>query len=147
MTKLMWLAGAAALAMAGTAQAQSDVQVEEVVVTAQKREGTVQATPLAVSAISGDVLQQQNVVDAGDLTGKVPNLNIGQAGNEVIISIRGVSSAGVVPQRDPRSPSTWTASTCRDRRARTRCSTIWSAWKCCVGRRVRSGSVTPPPAA
>ncbi|MBS0492062.1 TonB-dependent receptor [Phenylobacterium sp.] len=101
MTKLMWLAGAAALAMAGTAQAQSDVQVEEVVVTAQKREGTVQATPLAVSAISGDVLQQQNVVDAGDLTGKVPNLNIGQAGNEVIISIRGVSSAGVVPQRDP----------------------------------------------
>ena len=40
--------------MAGTAQAQSDVQVEEVVVTAQKREGTVQATPLAVSAISGD---------------------------------------------------------------------------------------------
>lgn len=101
MTKLMWLAGAAALAMAGTAHAQSDVQVEEVVVTAQKREGTVQATPLAVSAISGDVLQQQNVVDAGDLTGKVPNLNIGQAGNEVIISIRGVSSAGVVPQRDP----------------------------------------------
>lgn len=101
MCKLSWMAGAAVLVMAGAAQAQSDVQVEEVVVTAQKREGTVQDTPLAVSAISGDVLQQQNVVDAGDLTGKVPNLNIGQAGNEVIISIRGVSSAGVVPQRDP----------------------------------------------
>ena len=99
-SKLIWLAGACVLAMGGAAQAQG-VQVEEVVVTAQKREGTVQATPLAVSAISGDVLQQQNVVDAGDLTGKVPNLNIGQAGNEVIISIRGVSSAGVVPQRDP----------------------------------------------
>ncbi len=105
-SKAFWLAGAAVLAMTSAAHAQSGsrvgpIQVEEVVVTAQKREGTVQSTPLAVSAISGDVLQQQNVVDAGDLTGKVPNLNIGQAGNEVIISIRGVSSAGVVPQRDP----------------------------------------------
>lgn len=102
-SRAIWLAGAAVFAMAGAAQAQSrtPVQVEEVVVTAQKREGTVQSTPLAVSAISGEMLQQQNVVDAGDLTGRVPNLNIGQSGNEVIISIRGVSSAGVVPQRDP----------------------------------------------
>ena len=41
---IFWLAGAAVFAMAGTAQAQSRsaVQVEEVVVTAQKREQSLE---------------------------------------------------------------------------------------------------------
>lgn len=95
------LAMLAASAASAAAQDGERAQLEEVVVTAQKRVGTVQKTPLAVTALGGETLEKQNVADAGDLTGRAPNLTVGQAGNEVIISIRGVSSSGVVPQRDP----------------------------------------------
>jgi iron complex outermembrane receptor protein len=74
--------------------------LEEVIVTAQKRSESVQKTALAVTAMAGEALAEKNILSATALLGQVPNLHIGQASNETVISIRGVSSAGITPAAD-----------------------------------------------
>jgi iron complex outermembrane receptor protein len=48
--------------------------IQDIVVTAQKRETRLQDTPLAVSAIGADFVEKQNVTTAADLTKYIPNL-------------------------------------------------------------------------
>lgn len=56
-------------------QEQSQARVvEEVLVTATKRETSLQDTPLAISAISGETLVEKDIVDLRDLRGSIPNL-------------------------------------------------------------------------
>ncbi|MCB1689355.1 MAG: TonB-dependent receptor plug domain-containing protein [Halioglobus sp.] len=50
--------------------------LEEVVVTARKREETLQETPVAVSAFSGENLQELGIRDISDLTKVVPNVDM-----------------------------------------------------------------------
>lgn len=66
-------------ALAQTRPAQPDAdkvsgQLEEIVVTAQRREESLQATPLAVSAITTADIEQRGTVDVSRLTSFVPNL-------------------------------------------------------------------------
>lgn len=83
------------------AAAQPSIAIETVVVTAEKRSGTVQKTPLAVTAITGDGLKQMDIVDAKALSGLVPGVLIGEHGRDTSVSIRGVSSTNVAPSQDP----------------------------------------------
>ncbi|HBX74503.1 MAG TPA: hypothetical protein DEG86_16110, partial [Halieaceae bacterium] len=65
---------------------------EEVVVTAQKREESLQDTPISISALSRDALEKIRFMDITDLTGEIPNLQIrSTAGdsNGATIAIRG----------------------------------------------------------
>jgi len=100
---------ALALAVAGTAgtsmvQAQvepeekanvSNLMLEEVVVTAQKREESVQDVPIAITALSETDLERRGVNNIGDLIYSMPNMGgfeaPGGKGN-VSFSLRGVSS-------------------------------------------------------
>ena len=75
--------------------------LEEVIVTAQKRVSTVQDTPIAITAYSGEVLANFVVTDAADLNGKVPNLHIGKNGPDMEISIRGINSTNNFESGDP----------------------------------------------
>ena len=50
--------------------------LEEVVVTARKRVETMQETPVAVSAFSGENLQELGINDISDLTKVVPNVDM-----------------------------------------------------------------------
>ncbi len=50
--------------------------LEEVVVTARKREESLQETPIAVSALSGDAMAELGVRDIADLTKVVPNVDM-----------------------------------------------------------------------
>jgi iron complex outermembrane receptor protein len=92
------LNGAALAAFAGSALAQSSAagpaaqvsQVEEIIVTANKREERLQDVPVSVSVVSGDQVTKQNVVEVTDLTKSVPSLN--SAGPFGALSIRGVGS-------------------------------------------------------
>ena len=59
---------------AGAGAAKSGGQLEEIVVTAQRREESLQEAPLAVSAITVDTLEQRGTVDVSRLTSFVPNL-------------------------------------------------------------------------
>ncbi|MDJ0794872.1 MAG: TonB-dependent receptor [Woeseiaceae bacterium] len=72
---------AAALALSPAAFAQDDeygALIEEIMVTATKREASIYEVPIAISAFEGDKLAQQGIVDIVDIGKFVPNLNITQ---------------------------------------------------------------------
>lgn len=65
----------------------------DIVVTAQRREETLQRTALAVSAVSGEALAKANVTDVTSLTKLVPSLIVQPAtGTSVGFYLRGVGS-------------------------------------------------------
>jgi outer membrane receptor protein involved in Fe transport len=95
------LAGLAG-AYGSLAAAQPGV-LEEVVVTAAKREQTLQEVPVAVSVVSGETLEQAQVLDIKDLQTLVPSLRVTQqqtSGNTNFL-IRGfgngANNAGIEP--------------------------------------------------
>ena len=47
--------------------------VEEVIVTATKTEKTLQEVPVAVSVVSGDIIEKANITDILDLKAVVPS--------------------------------------------------------------------------
>ena len=84
-------------AHAGAQQAPAETEDAggEIVVTALKRETRLQDTPIAISAVSGENLQNQGISTAMDMVRQVPGLNMteGNTGQRRI-TIRGVQSAG-----------------------------------------------------
>jgi len=64
--------------------------IEEIVVTAQKREESLQSVPISVTAISAETLKERQLVDVGDLTMQVPSLQYGEISGIGMLSIRGV---------------------------------------------------------
>ncbi|MBQ0758874.1 MAG: TonB-dependent receptor [Zhongshania sp.] len=65
--------------------------IEEVTVTAQKREESVNDVPIAISAFTGDSLKALGVVDTRDLGKLVPGFNASENGyNTPVYTLRGV---------------------------------------------------------
>jgi iron complex outermembrane receptor protein len=78
---------------AGTAFAQDSPGTDalsEIVVTAQRREETVQKSSLSISVLQGSALQNAGVTQAKDLSALVPGLQIVAGGNTLQTYIRGV---------------------------------------------------------
>lgn len=88
--------GLTLMAMPGFAQeaerSSASTALEEVVVTAQKREERLQDVPVSVSVIDTEQLARQNITSVAELTRAVPALNGG--GVTGGIAIRGVSTNG-----------------------------------------------------
>ena len=84
----------------GTAWAQA---LEEIVVTAQKRSEALQDTPVAVTAFTGEQLQQVGVFDSIGLSNVVPNVTIAteDARDAIFINIRGISQSERRNTSDP----------------------------------------------
>ena len=79
-------------------------QLDQVTVTARKREETLQDVPIAVSAFTAEALRNQNVQNLGDLQGKVPSLQIyaARASNTTLTAyIRGIGQADPTWGFDP----------------------------------------------
>jgi len=90
----MTLSGAASAAPAGNAPAEN-AGLEEIIVTAEKRESTVQATPIAMTALSANDLLDQNITSVQDLVGNVPGLSARTAGpGQTEYEMRGLGSSG-----------------------------------------------------
>src|SRR5271170_7234142 len=49
--------------------------LEEIVVTAERRVGTVQSTPISITAISGEELQAQGISSVGELGAETPGIS------------------------------------------------------------------------
>lgn len=77
------------------ARPAADSQVEEVVVTANRRAENVQDVPISVTAVSGDKMEAYNVARPEDLTKLVPGMAaIPNAGTAVSsYNLRGISQA------------------------------------------------------
>jgi len=101
--KLGLLASAAmttGLAFAGTASAQVE---DEIIVTATKRQQTLQETPVTVAVVSADVLEKAQILDITDLQSVVPSLRVGQLQTSGNTNFRirgfgnGANNAGIEP--------------------------------------------------
>ena len=65
------------------AGADAGNQLDEVVVTARRREERGQDVPISITTFSGTRLQEQNITQAQDLQGTVPSLVVGQNGQNI----------------------------------------------------------------
>jgi iron complex outermembrane recepter protein len=73
----------------------SNTGLEEIIVTAEKRESTVQATPIAMTALSAGDLAEENVGSIQDLVGAIPGISLRTAGpGQTEYEMRGLGSAG-----------------------------------------------------
>lgn len=78
-----------------SAFAQVEGGLEEIVVTAQKRVESLQVVPIAVTAISGDALQNMQAFDVADLATRAPSLLFQQSTTvNQELSIRGIGTVG-----------------------------------------------------
>jgi iron complex outermembrane recepter protein len=78
-----------------TGQAQSgqaSTQLQEVVVTAERRAENIQTTPIAVTAITGDQLKANNVTSVNDLALLAPTLSVANEGGYQLVVMRGVGN-------------------------------------------------------
>jgi len=84
---------APATATAPTAATASD-QIGEIVVTATKRETTLEKTPIAISAFSQSQLDRQQVKDVTGLADFVPSLHFAQQGDQggILLTMRGIGN-------------------------------------------------------
>jgi iron complex outermembrane receptor protein len=69
----------AALAQASAPAADAEQGVGEIIVTARKTSENLQTTPVAVTAVSGEMLERAQVVDVSQVQQMVPNISFGQA--------------------------------------------------------------------
>lgn len=92
----MTLSTVAAVGHYSTTSAQNDQLVlEEVFVTAERRDGSLQDVPLAVSAFDGAEIERRQSFNVKDIVNNVPNLvgvnNVGQ-GTATTVFLRGVGT-------------------------------------------------------
>jgi iron complex outermembrane recepter protein len=67
----------------------------EIVVTAEKRSSTVQDTPISITALSGEQLQEQGISGVTGIIESVPGLSMRTAGpGQTELEMRGLSSSG-----------------------------------------------------
>ena len=97
------LAIALALAAASAGAQNPGGQLEEIVVTAQKREQNLQDVPMAVSAFSGSALQNAGVADIVDLARQVPALQVQTNTSAATTNyrMRRVGNLGSIPTFEP----------------------------------------------
>ena len=111
---LQWTALALAVASAGmvpnvSAQysGRNMVELEEVLVTARRREESLQDVPIAITAMSADFLRQQNITELADLATHVPAMGVSTGGtstNVPIVVLRGQRPSEVTMTVDPAVP-------------------------------------------
>src|ERR1700729_975310 len=87
----------ATLASAQTASTADDSGggLAEIVVTAQKRNSTVQETPISITAVSGADLQDRGIGDVATLAAATPGVSLKSNGpGQTEIEMRGMTSSG-----------------------------------------------------
>ncbi len=92
-----------ALASPALAQAAEDESgIGEIVVTAQRKEESLQKAGIAIDAVSADSLDNRGISSASDLTKAVPALSVPAAGGSIAsIFLRGVGNITTSSYNDP----------------------------------------------
>ena len=104
-TTVLAVACPAAAWAADAAEAADSSVIQEVIVTARKREERLQDVPLAVTALTGQSLARENVVQVADLATKSPSLmvspGLGSSRSVPNFAIRGLSQQEQTLLSDP----------------------------------------------
>ncbi len=111
MRKFTFIASAALLSSASLpaiAQAQetaseapSNGGLTEIVVTAERREQSLQAIPISATVLTGEELQKKGVVNLNDIQQVAPSVAINTFNRSTFINIRGVGIAQSAPTSNP----------------------------------------------
>ncbi|MFC3712912.1 TonB-dependent receptor [Sphingoaurantiacus capsulatus] len=91
---IAFLGGSAAQVLA---QAEGE---EEIIVTAQRRGESIQDIPIAITALSGDLVEERGYSNLADLDGVVPSLNISTYSGNTRINIRGIGNTNTSQASD-----------------------------------------------
>jgi iron complex outermembrane receptor protein len=97
------IAAAIALAAQGALTPQYAVganTLEEVIVTARKKDESLQDVSAALSVVGSTRLLENNIVDVRDLQNVVPNLTVGEAVGMMKINMRGLSNSTTTRNED-----------------------------------------------
>jgi len=74
---------------------QTRAVLDEIVVTARKREEGLNDVPIAITAMTGDMIQESNLSDISGLAEELPNLSFGEAfSSSDRFAVRGISTNG-----------------------------------------------------
>jgi hypothetical protein len=111
--------GIAPAATPALAQGRDEAGLEEIVVTARKREESLQDTPVSLTAFTGEMLEQQQITSLDGVAAATPNL-VFDTGTIFPVATRrqpctsAASARSITRSRwSPAWVSTWTASTWR----------------------------------
>ena len=91
-----------ALAQEAPSEAVEDAPLGEIVVTAQRREESLQDVPISIVAIGNEELRNRNVTDASRLEQVAPGLQLGRSGTDARPAIRGTYTEQIQGNSDPR---------------------------------------------
>ena len=86
---------------AQSADTESKLILDEIIVTAQRREESLQSVPLSVTAVTGEMLSKGGVFDVTRLKLLTPGLNYGQTGTSAHLAIRGARTEGILVNVQP----------------------------------------------
>lgn len=88
--------GSLALSSAAIAQEEEALALEEVVVTAQKREQSLEEIPMSITVLGGTLLERQQAFDFADMVALIPGFSItGSTPGVTRITLRGTNTGGV----------------------------------------------------
>jgi len=89
-----------ALSLSSGAFAQA---IDEIVVTAQKREQTLQETPVSVAVVSDEQIEKSQIRDAADIQTLVPALRVAEfaTATNTEFSLRGIGTSSFNPGLEP----------------------------------------------
>ena len=88
------------------ASESAQMVLEEIVVTAQKREQSIQDVPIAITAFDGNMLENNGATNLVDLNGIAPNVILPELGlipNIGKFAIRGIAFLDPDPNADPKT--------------------------------------------
>ena len=102
LTLAVLLGGASALAVSG-AHAQDAAELEELVVTAQKRSENLQDVPISITAVTSDSLARSQITTLGGLQTLTPNFQVSDNVSVRTVYIRGVGGGGRTVAFDTRT--------------------------------------------
>ncbi|MDC0000572.1 TonB-dependent receptor [Porticoccaceae bacterium] len=89
----LFAAGGTGFSVAQDEGSSSQAQIDEVIVTAQKREERLIDVPMSISVVDSAKIESRGIQNFSDLSYAVPNLSVTElSGGNQIIAIRGVSN-------------------------------------------------------
>lgn len=75
--------------------------LEEIIVTAQKREQNMQDVPIAITVMDENAIERSGLAGISDLAFQVPTLQFSSFGSIAAVSLRGISYENTTPGGDP----------------------------------------------
>lgn len=75
-------------------QAEASSTLDDIIVTAQKKQESLQNVPISVDVVGAETLDRLSLSNFDELSGKIPNFSVRKSGSTSLIAIRGIGSGG-----------------------------------------------------